>query len=263
MCARARACVCVTLVIQHAKCICRITLPPVSSPALPDFSTLPHKRNDFWENTIKTNIFSTTSSQTSFILRRTERDMVVNAYRSSCKVPVILVRFESTVKSLDSVQKSSTLNFVKIFPTGVHVVANEGIDEQTYMTQLMVAFRNFANTPTNFWTLPIVRADPLAPQWGCFKGKPPLWNVYLFIIPVKYANFKVLRMWPSNVSVFIKFYSPSFATQQQTLLWNTENIFACQRFLFPEYSVLCLIPIQRSFRTSVRAPTVMTGRSGR
>jgi len=90
--------------------------------------------------------------------------MVVNAYRSSCKVPVILVRFESTVKSLDSVQKSSTLNFVKIFPTGVHVVANEGIDEQTYMTQLMVAFRNFANTPTNFWTLPIVRADPLAPQ---------------------------------------------------------------------------------------------------
>jgi len=47
-------CVCVALVIQHEKCICRITLPSVSSPALPDFSTLPHKWNGFRKNVIKT-----------------------------------------------------------------------------------------------------------------------------------------------------------------------------------------------------------------
>ena len=115
----------------------------------------------------------------------------------------------------------------------------------------MVAFRNFANRPANFWKLLIDRADPLASEWGYFKGEPPLCNVYLFISPVKYAYFKGLRMQPSDVSVFIKFYSPSFATQQQTLLWNTENIFVCQRFLFPEHSVLCLIPTERSFGTSV------------
>jgi hypothetical protein len=84
---------------------------------------------------------------------------------------------------------------------------------RTDMTQPTVAFRNFANTPTNFWTLPVDRADPLASQGGCFEGKPPLCNAYLFISPVKYADFKALRMRPSNVSVFIKFYSPSFATQ--------------------------------------------------
>jgi len=32
------------------------------------------------------------------------------------------------------------------------------------MTQQMVTFRNFANTPTNFWTLPVDTADPLASQ---------------------------------------------------------------------------------------------------
>jgi len=131
------------------------------------------------------------------------------------------------------------------------------------MAQLMVAFRNFANTPTNFWTLPVDRADPSASQGGCFKGELPLCIAYMFFSPVKYADFKALRMWPSNVSVFIKFYSPSFATQQQTLMWNTENIFACQRTLFPEHSVLCLIPTQRSFGTSVTAPKVITGRGGR
>ena len=32
------------------------------------------------------------SSETFLVLRRTERDMIKNVYRSACKVPVIVVR---------------------------------------------------------------------------------------------------------------------------------------------------------------------------
>jgi hypothetical protein len=42
-------CVSVALVIQHAKRMRRIILPCVARPALPYFSTLFHKRRDFWE----------------------------------------------------------------------------------------------------------------------------------------------------------------------------------------------------------------------
>ena len=33
-------------------------------------------------------------SEIFLIITRTERDMIINVYRSSCKVPVILVRFQ-------------------------------------------------------------------------------------------------------------------------------------------------------------------------
>jgi hypothetical protein len=38
-------------------------------------------------------VLSTALSETFLILRRTERDIMRNAHRYSCKVPVILVRF--------------------------------------------------------------------------------------------------------------------------------------------------------------------------
>jgi hypothetical protein len=37
--------------------------------------------------------FSTDLSETFLILRRTKRDTVINVYRYSCQVPVILVGF--------------------------------------------------------------------------------------------------------------------------------------------------------------------------
>jgi hypothetical protein len=74
-----------------------IILSSVTCLVLPHFSTLSHKRQDcrtkFIEGKMCIFIFSTNLSQTFIILRRIQRDIIINLHASSCKVPVILVRF--------------------------------------------------------------------------------------------------------------------------------------------------------------------------
>jgi hypothetical protein len=87
----------VALVTQHAKRMRRIILSSVACLAVPYFSTLSHKRHDFRKKVIEHKIcvliFSTNLSKTFLILRRIQRDIVINVHRSSCKVHVIVVRF--------------------------------------------------------------------------------------------------------------------------------------------------------------------------
>ena len=60
------------------------------------FLILSHKRHDFLKTVTGHKmcvlIFSIIPYAT-FLVLRTERDMIINVHRSSCKVPVILVRF--------------------------------------------------------------------------------------------------------------------------------------------------------------------------
>jgi len=79
------------------QCACA-TLSSVACPPL--YNIFPNyliNGTNFWNNVIGFEmcvlIFFTNLSEIFLILRRTERDMIKNIYRSSCKVPVIVVRF--------------------------------------------------------------------------------------------------------------------------------------------------------------------------
>jgi hypothetical protein len=90
-------CVFLALVIQYAMCMHGMTLSSVAYPALQYCSTLSYNRHDFRRKIVERKmcvlIFSKISSEAFLILRIIERDVIKNVYLSSCKLPVILVRF--------------------------------------------------------------------------------------------------------------------------------------------------------------------------
>jgi hypothetical protein len=76
--------------------------------------------------------------------------MVKNVFRSSCKVPLILARFEQKVNFYSRFTKIffSETKFYSIRPVGAEVLHSDGRTEgQTDVAKLMVAFHNFANVP--------------------------------------------------------------------------------------------------------------------
>jgi hypothetical protein len=94
-------------------------------------------------------ISSTNLFKMFLILRKTGRDMIKNVCPSSCTLPVILVRFWWNLNYFDRFSKNTQIqNLIKIPPMGAELFHVYGrTDVRTEMTQLIVAFRNFANAP--------------------------------------------------------------------------------------------------------------------
>jgi hypothetical protein len=108
----------VALVIQHAKRMRRTILSSLACPALPYFSTLSHKRHDFRKQLLNIKcvfLFSLQIlSETFLILRRIQRDIIINVHRSSCQVPLLLSDF-----NVDRFSKNTQiLYFIKTRPVG-------------------------------------------------------------------------------------------------------------------------------------------------
>ena len=98
-------------------------------------------------------IFSIILPETFFTLRIIRRDIVKNVCRSSCKVPVFLVRFYLHLHLLNRFfEKYEVSNFMKICQVGAELLhvdgqTNRRAERLTDMTELIVAFRNFAIAP--------------------------------------------------------------------------------------------------------------------
>jgi hypothetical protein len=90
-------CVSVAVFIQHVKRMRRIILSSVACLALQYFSTLSHKRHDFRKRLLNIKCFFWLClqllSETYLILRRLQRDTIINVRRSACKISDCLLRF--------------------------------------------------------------------------------------------------------------------------------------------------------------------------
>jgi hypothetical protein len=133
-------CMSVALVIQDAKRMRHIILSSATCLVLRYFSALYHKRHDFWEKVIEHKtcvlILCTSFGWNILILRRIKRDIVLNVHMSSCKVPVVLVRFQWNLKCVYRFSINTQIsNFVKIRPVGAELFhADCRIDGQTWQS---------------------------------------------------------------------------------------------------------------------------------
>jgi hypothetical protein len=122
------------LAIQHDKPVRRISLyvlPSVACLDLPYFPTYLLNGTNFGKTLLNTKcvfIFCVQPfSETFLILRRIQRNIIINVHRSSCKVTAILVAFSSDLNFLDRVSKNiQKSNFMKTHPLGVELFHADG-----------------------------------------------------------------------------------------------------------------------------------------
>jgi len=69
-------------------------------------------------------------SETSLILRRIQRDKIINVHRPSCKVPAFLVRLNKLGFSGQIFEKSSNVTYHENLSSGSRDVAPEKTDRQ-------------------------------------------------------------------------------------------------------------------------------------
>ena len=85
--------------------------------------------------------------ETCLILRRIQRDIIVNIHESSCKYSLILLDFKKLEISRQFLRNIQVSNFMKIRPLGDELFhADEWTDRQADMSKVIIAFRNFSSS---------------------------------------------------------------------------------------------------------------------
>jgi hypothetical protein len=98
-------------------CVCSTVLSYAIYSALQYFATLSHKQLDLQKKKKLLSVlwFSLQiSCETFLFLRNAERDIIINVYWFSCKVPVILLRLWWKLNFLEGFSSFQASNFMKI-----------------------------------------------------------------------------------------------------------------------------------------------------
>ena len=125
----------------------------VACPALKYFSTLSHTRHRRKKYILKIKcvfwFYQQPFFETFLILRRTERDVIRNVYRSSCKVPVIFVLYQWKLVFLDRFSKNPEIPIVmKIRPVESELFHADGQTDRHDEDESLF-FCNFTKAPEN------------------------------------------------------------------------------------------------------------------
>jgi len=137
------------------QCAC-VILSFVVFPVVQYFYTFSHKRRDFRQNKllcINVCFDILYNFETFLILRRTERDMVMNVCWFSCKVTLILVRFQWTLNFLSRFLKNSHIKFHENPSSGSQVFPCRRTNRRTDMMELIIAFSKFANAHKKYYAV--------------------------------------------------------------------------------------------------------------
>jgi len=140
----------VALVMQHAKRMRRIVICGPSGSTL-FFHIISQTAQFSYKSFCKmcVLIFSTRFVWNICHSEKKSADIVISVDGSSCKLPVILVRFKWNLNFVDIFSKHSNIEFHEKPFGGSRVYICGWTHRQTDMTKPMVAFRNFAKAPKN------------------------------------------------------------------------------------------------------------------
>jgi hypothetical protein len=163
---------------------------------------VPHKQHNFKEKGVEHKMYVLISTTDVDWNTSHSRQSSARYHRSSCKVLVILIRFQWNLNLLTG-EKYSHKNIMKMPSVGAELFHSDGLTgRRTDMTILRVAFRSFANTSnklvvapartgSSFYYGPITETAPTCPT-----NQPSLCN----------SNWRILSFELIRVCIHTTYY---------------------------------------------------------